>query len=586
MDSKVKRLITKKMAVCDRSNLRAVGITDGNKNSSLVAVEYEKPVKNAETAMVTIPEDLLEDSVVIESASQALSITMGAPYSQFRTLMRSDYWHKITVIDGASYESDLVMKLIMETASPFNLIPILYEKKGKDAQFLARNCGSAIEKLCRNKLVVKNPHGPDFAIVINLKYAMGDQIKLNMQASFTKALQDRFDYEKKSLDLRSFHKHPHLANLVFCPLSQQKILHYILMMAKKQFETNIVELNLANNDIEDIRSLEMLPSIQHLDLRNNGIDDISRLEPLQRLNILTLWLDGNPVCENYDTHAPYIKDVKNYMKTLKRLDGVLLGKPGFPVYQRNFLVDLSKHAVVDHFLGHYFNLYDSGSRLRMKGLYHRNALFSMTAAYLPGQKTSSTARLTQYMISSRNLLKLSDYSKAYSSIEYGEDNILAMIQRLPPSDHDPYSFTVDTAYVKDNMLTIYVCGVFREPATTMEPLIRSFSRTFVLLEVKPNEFQVVNEMLHVVNATTAQVMESFKYKRPPIVVQSIARNAAQNLTEVDKSQLVGILSDVTEMNRQWSRKCLEEAYWDIKDALISFTELYKRGRVPAEAFVK
>lgn len=52
-------------------------------------------------------------------------------------------------------------------------------------------------------------------------------------------------------------------------------------------------------------------------------------------------------------------------------------------------------------------------------------------------------RLTEYTIESRNLLKLSDYTKNLKLLYQGSDAILATICRLPRSDHDPYSFAVD-----------------------------------------------------------------------------------------------------------------------------------------------
>lgn len=52
-------------------------------------------------------------------------------------------------------------------------------------------------------------------------------------------------------------------------------------------------------------------------------------------------------------------------------------------------------------------------------------------------------RLTEYTIESRNLLKLSDYTKNLKLLYQGSDAILETICRLPRSEHDPYSFAVD-----------------------------------------------------------------------------------------------------------------------------------------------
>lgn len=53
-------------------------------------------------------------------------------------------------------------------------------------------------------------------------------------------------------------------------------------------------------------------------------------------------------------------------------------------------------------------------------------------------------------------------------------------------------------------IIISVTGVFREPAVIKSPLIRSFSRVFVLVQIGPRDFQIANETMHVKNATTKE----------------------------------------------------------------------------------
>jgi hypothetical protein len=73
-------------------------------------------------------------------------------------------------------------------------------------------------------------------------------------------------------------------------------------------------------------------------------------------------------------------------------DGVVLGPPGFPRTRRNFLMPPEDCALADQFIRHYFTLYDCGNRRKLEGLYHSDALFSLTATYLSAQSTSNTAR--------------------------------------------------------------------------------------------------------------------------------------------------------------------------------------------------
>lgn len=60
-------------------------------------------------------------------------------------------------------------------------------------------------------------------------------------------------------------------------------------------------------------------------------------------------------------------------------------------------------------------------------------------------------------------------------------------------------------------IVISVTGVFREPAVIKSPLIRSFSRVFVLVQIGPHAFQIANEMVHIKNATTKEAEVSMWY---------------------------------------------------------------------------
>lgn len=73
-------------------------------------------------------------------------------------------------------------------------------------------------------------------------------------------------------------------------------------------------------------------------------------------------------------------------------DGVVLGSPGVPRTKRNFVTPLEDTTLADQFVRHFFTLYDGDNRMKLGGMYHGDALFSLTSTYLPAQSTSSTAR--------------------------------------------------------------------------------------------------------------------------------------------------------------------------------------------------
>jgi hypothetical protein len=51
-----------------------------------------------------------------------------------------------------------------------------------------------------------------------------------------------------------------------------------------------------------------------------------------------------------------------------------------------------------------------------------------------------------------------------------------------------------------------------------------------------------------------------------------------------KQQMVEDLSAQAGMNMYWAKKCLNECNWDIHQAMFTFSEVSKRGTIPAEAF--
>lgn len=60
--------------------------------------------------------------------------------------------------NAEDFSRDLILKTILDHVSPMDLIPVYFLKEGSSASFLARNCGAAIEKLCKDNLIVDNPY--------------------------------------------------------------------------------------------------------------------------------------------------------------------------------------------------------------------------------------------------------------------------------------------------------------------------------------------------------------------------------------------------------------------------------------------
>lgn len=162
------------------------------------------------------------------------------------------------------------------------------------------------------------------------------------------------------------------------------------------------------------------------------------------------------------------------------------------------------------------------------------------------------------------------------------------------------------SHQQPQLILLTVTGVFKERkvAVINEPY-RSFQRSLVIVP-SGSGFCIRNEMIHINNATRIQEEKAFKDPAsngfqataaattavPPVAVAPIPPVVAVPPVVVGgpddntKLQMVQAMAAHSNMNLEWSRKCLEETNWDFERAGFAFTELHKQNRIPPEAFVK
>ncbi|KRT81639.1 hypothetical protein AMK59_6315, partial [Oryctes borbonicus] len=491
-------------------------------------------------------------------------------------------WHKIIVENVENLTKLTVLNAIMKFCYPLHFIPVHYQLSKNTACFLLKNCGSAIERMCSQNLIIKNPFNIDkpFKITIQLSTASTENFKVNIQDNVTKILDKRYNDETSTLNLENLVNDQDLEE--FCPLSQPKLLFYILHLSKT---IPFKYLKLCNNEIESLRPIEALTgsfSLISVDLRNNSIPSMSEIIHMQEFQLKELWLDGNPLCDKFDEFT-YGRDAKRYLNTLEKLDGVNIQQRGFLPFRRNYLCNQTGFDLVDQFLEHYFTLYDAQNRSVLDGLYHKEAQFSLTSNYLPLQSTSIHARLRAYKKISRNLLQVQDASKVDEFLFSGPHDIIKILSSLPQSEHDPFSFTVDLISYTDKLAVLIVSGIFREIKETLFEVERllNFTRTFVLLAGGNREYTIINEMVHISNATTTQAARAFKMVKPP---RSSRICIPQPKDAKEILQIVETVKILTGMTTEWSNKCLEECNYNLERALTLFVELYKMDKIPNSAF--
>lgn len=142
------------------------------------------------------------------------------------------------------------------------------------------------------------------------------------------------------------------------------------------------------------------------------------------------------------------------------------------------------------------------------------------------------------------------------------------------------------------MIVLTVTGLFKERNTDPKAEhARIFQKTLVIVPHNGG-FCIKNEMLHINNATPAQARNSFKTPAPvtpPSTIQtstSIQPATSGTPDDSTKMKMIQAMSQQSNMNMEWSRKCLEETSWDFARAGYVFGELFKQNKIPPEAFAK
>ncbi|XP_043261033.1 nuclear RNA export factor 1-like [Colletes gigas] len=510
-------------------------------------------------------------------SSIAIKISMGGSMFQERTLMgRADVWHKIKILRGTLYDKETALKAILNAIDPAELVPVKYQAFGEDTFFLARNCAHALDKLCKTNLIIKYPGGDSLILIVTLGYASIYELKINLQPVLLAALTKRYDPNTKSLCLEQFHKDPDMSKILFCPLSQQRSFNHVLKLTKTAIAT-IQYLNLQKNELLSISPLETsnLTSIKYLDLRYNNLLCMESLAPLKNLNILKLWLDGNPLCENYSNSKQYIKSVKKYCPNLIQLDGVYLNTLDLPLIYTKYIKNDEREEFVEKFTSHFFNLYDQKDRTVLKGLYHKNAFYSMSCGIPPA--LAHKRNLNQYT-ASRNLLKHGDITKKRQHLYYGLDNILLGLKKLPRTYHDRQSFICDVMYDDGICFTLSVSGLFKTLNNSSQVL--TFNRTFVLLATDDHEYNILNDQYYV-DSTTVEIAPSRIGRKI-----SFEEMVPSYFNTSEKKEILNKFIEITTLNNEWCHTYLEEAKWNIRIAISNFMKDYKSSAIPAEAFVR
>ena len=249
------------------------------------------------------------------------------------------------------------------------------------------------------------------------------------------------------------------------------------------------------------------------------------------------------------------------------------------------------------FLQQYFTCFDK-SREELLAAYHKKAIFSLNLNVRSEASPSAQPKFGDYFRESRNLKHVSGYDRLFKMLHVGNIDIVALINKFPPTEHDSNSLKLDTSFMMDKMLKLSVVGVFKEgkPEDKVRPM-RSFQRVLICVPTENQGIIIVNEQLTISNLsfeqsklfredTTKSQMEVIPVTTTVVTTNVpatiVASNSVPNLIQ-QQTQLIERFSAETRLNLNWSKDCLEFASWDYNQALRKFQE--HKNDIPADAFL-
>uniref|UniRef100_A0A0A1XJM5 Nuclear RNA export factor 2 n=3 Tax=Zeugodacus cucurbitae TaxID=28588 RepID=A0A0A1XJM5_ZEUCU len=524
----------------------------------------------------------------------------------------SNDWHAIVIPDsGPEFTKHEILDYFFITVSQklTDIYPCYYKFSSGEHQFLLRQCFDQLKYLvdvCKMEINVprlastSDKHAAlseiqidkivKYYILMNIRPYKRGQIE--PMECIDKALTRRYNGINSLLNLDNFQSVEGLENIVI-NLSSPKILTRVLMQASRKLLCSCVELRLAHNKITNVSNvskvLNIMSNLNAIDLGNNWILDLEDVKELSALGLKSLRLDGNPLCSQYSYAGEYIKAVRRHFPELTKLDNIEIKNKGIINVQKNFLCDVRGYDFVNEFVPRFFKCFDSHDRQSLKELYHQSAIFTLSFNYIVAQMTSQNfKRISKYRENSRNILKLSDLSRAHTSIHLGADQIMQVFFQLPSMRHDMLTFSTDTMMYNENMIVITINGVFYDQAPSIvdNDILMSFTRTFVLIPVETKlgiltraiKYQIVNEQLSIYNPTAQQIKNAFKY------FKTECQDDCDEATISDKEALIIMFQEVTNLKSVWCTRFLDDAKWNFKKSLLLFLDFCNKKKIPDTAF--
>ncbi|XP_022090550.1 nuclear RNA export factor 1-like isoform X2 [Acanthaster planci] len=504
-------------------------------------------------------------------------------------------WAKIIIPYGKKVEKDWLLTSLQNLCSvPF--IPFEFHYEGERAIFHVDDVttGSAL-KAISNRITTKTGHK---VVVIShpcqpLAVLKGDDFEV-----LKVCLSDRYDPSTKALNLSNLIDDQALKSKgVLGILSRNHIMEAVIKIISENIP-EVLSIDISHNKLYNLKTFGKLAEkacqLRSLNLAKNKIRGISELEPIREFSKLEeLFLQGNEIVEkpNYTSivRQNFPKVIRLDRQELPPLIAFDVESPTvLPPVQHSYCGSSQIKKPLLSFLEKYFTVFDSGDRQSFIEVYHDQACFSMMCQNSP----ISSPHIRKYIPQSRNLLRIKDLTteSSFKLFKSTKVAVVAQLNEMPPTKHDTNSFQVDLSMVQGDLICFTLHGIYKEFSNNRSSShMVAFSRVF-LAQMQPPKLCIINDHLSIREPTRTQLKAAFASPAPtpstsPVNVPQGSLSPGHGLSALQQEMVAKFIKD-SNMNAEWSIKCLAENEWDYERAGVSFTTLQTAGKIPVEAFVK
>uniref|UniRef100_A0A0A9WSL9 Nuclear RNA export factor 1 n=1 Tax=Lygus hesperus TaxID=30085 RepID=A0A0A9WSL9_LYGHE len=539
-----------------------------------------------------MPTEISSEIMVALKKSSGLHVAQAAQSHALTKANDPLFWTRCTIKGGSKYDKEAALDAIVkQVSSVAMLLPCLYQVEGEDSFFIFRYGKLPVKRLIDSNWVVHDQTGAieePLEISFVLEYITTDEEPYDPLKNIEQVILKRTNLKEGVVDLRNLKNDPDFKN-VYVSFNSSSLLDFIMAFLKRTDSTMVLKgLVLSHNGIDNLEMLNHLKKyhnkVDTLDVRHNKLT-FSGFERISSFLIIEhLLIDGNPMCDDYESAGEMICEIAGKIGSLKYLDNVEINYieqfPQKRACMKLFLRNPAYNDLVDHFLHHYFLLFEN-DREKLIHTYHKSA--SLSVSVFRNELFHSAAVPTFFASSNRNIMSMSDVTKTYDNIFIGKARVYEALKSMPKMQFDFHTFNVDVPVTAKGELVVISCtGCFC--IADEDPIKKySLSRICIMCPLRNGlgEWLILNDMWTISNVSS-KAYPQFSLTRSREVKNDFA--VMLNPLLKDKSILISVVSDLTHMKAAWVEKFLSESGWDLEMTLLAFTDQFKANLIPADAF--